>query len=208
MLSSQPFSQPGEGSPQAGQGWWQQVSARGIPLCPPLPAQCCPGAAFQPKAKFASAMEILILLGTGEAAVQEQFSQVTQGAVRAAEFSPCPSRALGCWGAKFPPQLQGGPSHKVTGWEAEGAGIQGNNRPAVTAVPCCGFVQKHWIFEVLKLGRGIPKLAVREKPWQIPTTSVNAASAPSPSPFPKGKPCLLPVSLKRSLLSYKYPAIN
>lgn len=63
MLSSQPFFQPGERSPQAG-----AVSADGISLCPPLPAQCCPGAAFQPKAKFASAMEILILLGTGEAA--------------------------------------------------------------------------------------------------------------------------------------------
>lgn len=67
MLSSQPFSQPGEGSPWAGQVWWQRVSAGGIPLCSPLPAQSCPGAAFQPKAKFASAMEILILLGTGEA---------------------------------------------------------------------------------------------------------------------------------------------
>lgn len=67
MLSSQTFFQPGEGSPQAGQVWWQPVSAGGIPHCLPLPAQCCPGAAFQPKAKFASAMEILILLGTGEA---------------------------------------------------------------------------------------------------------------------------------------------
>lgn len=68
MLSSQPFFQPGEGSLQAGQVWWQQVSPGDILLCPPLPAQCCPGAAFQPKAKIASAMEILILLETGEAA--------------------------------------------------------------------------------------------------------------------------------------------
>lgn len=169
---------------------------------------CQPSAALglpsSPKQKLLLQWKSSFCLRQEKQQLQEQFSQVTQEAVTPAESSPCPSTALGYWGAKFPPQLQGGPSHKVTGWETEGVGMQGTNRPTITAVPCCGFVQKHWIFEIGKLGRGIPKLAVREKPRQIPTISVNAASAPSPSPFPEGKP--MPGA--RSLPSYKYPAIN
>jgi len=71
--------------------------------------------------------------------------------------------------------------------KAEGAGMHSRKRRTITAVPCCGFVQKHQIFGGVKLGRGRPKLAARGKASSNCHHCYQHCFCSSPSPFPTGK---------------------
>lgn len=111
--------------------------------------------------------------------------------------------------AEFPPQPQGAPTREVAWRKAEGAETHGTNRYAITAVPCCGFVQKHQIFGGREAGKKETKANSEGKSrLQLPPplSALLPLHPPLPSPWENAR--LVPVALKRSLPGYKYPAIN